>query len=79
MTEFGITPDISVQELETAGVNLAIWPVSNLRISLKSMEKFYSKLIEEKSSISSLNDMFNRSEFMNYYNTMHMKRWIQTL
>ena len=62
MTEFGVTPDISVEELETAGVNLAIWPVSNLRISLKSIEKFYSKLIEEKSSISSLNDMFTRSE-----------------
>ena len=62
MTEFGVTHDISIKELETAGVKLAIWPVSSLRVSLKSMEKFYDKLIKEKSSISSLNDMFTRSE-----------------
>ncbi len=62
MTEFGITPEISVKDLKNSGVQMAIWPVSSLRIALKSMEKFYNKLKKEKTSNSSLKDMFTRSE-----------------
>lgn len=68
MTEFGVTPDINVKDLESSGVNMAIWPVSSLRITLKSIEKFYNKLIEEKSSQSSINEMFTRSELYELLN-----------
>jgi len=68
MTEFGITPDINVKDLESSGVNMAIWPVSSLRITLKSIEKFYNKLIKEKSSQSSINEMFTRSELYELLN-----------
>ena len=68
MTEFGVTPDINVKDLESSGVNMAIWPVSSLRITLKSIEKFYNKLIKEKSSQSSINEMFTRSELYELLN-----------
>ena len=68
MTEFGVTPDINVKDLESSGVNIAIWPVSSLRITLKSIEKFYNKLIKEKSSQSSINEMFTRSELYELLN-----------
>ena len=68
MTEFGVTPDINVKDLESSGVNIAIWPVSSLRITLKSIEKFYNKLIKEQSSQSSINEMFTRSELYELLN-----------
>ena len=68
MTEFGVTPDINVKDLESSGVNIAIWPVSSLRVALKSIEKFYNKLIKEKSSQSSINEMFTRSELYELLN-----------
>ena len=68
MTEFGVTPDINVKDLESSGVNMAIWPVSSLRITLKSIEKFYNKLIKEQSSQSSINEMFTRSELYELLN-----------
>ena len=68
MTEFGITPDINVKDLELSGVKMAIWPVSSLRVSLKSVEKFYNKLKKEKNSQSSLNQMFTRSELYELLN-----------
>ena len=68
MTEFGITPDIKVKDLESSGVKMAIWPVSSLRVTLKSVEKFYNKLKKEKTSQSSLNDMYTRSELYELLN-----------
>jgi len=68
MTEFGITPNISVEELKSAGVTMAIWPVSSLRVSLKSIEKLYKKLKIEKTSNSSLSDMFTRKELYELLN-----------
>ncbi len=68
MTEFGVTPDINVKDLELSGVKMAIWPVSSLRVTLKSVEKFYNKLKKEKNSQSSLNQMFTRSELYELLN-----------
>ena len=68
MTEFGITPDIKIKDLESSGVKMAIWPVSSLRVTLKSVEKFYNKLKKEKTSQSSLNDMYTRSELYELLN-----------
>ncbi len=68
MTEFGITPQISVKDLKSAGVKMAIWPVSSLRVALKSIEKFYNILKKEKNSQRSLNEMFTRSELYELLN-----------
>ena len=68
MTEFGVTPDINVKDLELSGVKMAIWPVSSLRVTLKSVEKFYNKLKKEKNSQSSLDQMFTRSELYELLN-----------
>ena len=68
MTEFGITPDIKIKDLESSGVKMAIWPVSSLRVTLKSVEKFYNKLKKEKTSQSSLNNMYTRSELYELLN-----------
>ena len=47
---------------------MAIWPVSSLRVALKSVEKFYNKLRKEQTSQSSLNEMFSRSELYDLLN-----------
>ena len=59
---------ISVKDLKSAGVKMAIWPVSSLRVALKSIEKFYNILKKEKNSQRSLNEMFTRSELYELLN-----------
>ena len=68
MTEFGVTPNIDLEDLKLSGVKMAIWPVSSLRVALKSVEKFYNKLRKEQTSQSSLNEMFSRSELYDLLN-----------
>jgi len=40
MTEFGKTPHISVEEFKKIGYHCIIFPVSTLRIAMKSVESF---------------------------------------
>ncbi len=44
MTEFGRSPLLTVQQLETLGFNMVIWPVSTLRIAMGAVEQLLTTL-----------------------------------
>lgn len=62
MTEFGRTPYFTAQEFQAMGYQMAIWPVSALRVAAKAQEKLYAMLAEHGSVESMLGDMQTRAE-----------------
>ncbi len=57
MTEFGKSELFSVDQLRDAGVNLVIWPVSLLRISMGAAGRALDTLNEEGHLTSALSEM----------------------
>jgi len=62
MTEFGKTPMLSVERFRELGYDLVIFPVSTLRIAMRAVEGFLSRLAAEGSAEGSLGDMQTRDE-----------------
>ena len=62
MTEFGRTPLLTVSELEDAGVRLAIYPQSCLRVMMKSAEELLRELKSEGTQRELLGKMQTREE-----------------
>jgi methylisocitrate lyase len=60
MTEFGKTPLYSKKQLEELGYNIAIYPVSSLRIAMGAIEASFAALKEEGSLKSQLEIMQTR-------------------
>ena len=78
MTEFGKTPLYSKKKLEEFGYNIAIYPVSSLRIAMGAIESSYATLKKEGSLESKLDQMQTRKrlyEIIKYddYNTFDKK------
>ncbi len=71
MTEFGKTPLLNVVELEALGFNLVIYPMSLMRLSLKSVETGLKKLKKNGSQKQLTSEMFSRNrlyEVLQYEN-----------
>jgi len=62
MTEFGVSPMMTFQELTAMGYKLVIFPVSALRVAMKSVQNFYDHLLKTGSQIPFLNAMQTRNE-----------------
>ena len=62
MTEFGKSELFSVDQLRDAGVNLVIWPVSLLRISMGAAGRALDTLNEEGHLTSTLSEMQHRAD-----------------
>lgn len=62
MTEFGKSDLFSVDDLRDAGVNLVIWPVSLLRISMGAAGRALDTLNEEGHLTSKLGEMQHRAD-----------------
>ncbi|KJQ55156.1 methylisocitrate lyase [Microbacterium sp. SA39] len=62
MTEFGKSELFSVDQLRDAGVNLVIWPVSLLRISMGASGRALDTLNEEGHLTSKLGEMQHRAD-----------------
>lgn len=80
MTEFGRTPQMSQQDFTNLGVDLAIWPVSCLRIAAKAMDNFYQSLAQDGSAKSSIEKMQTRAELyelINYFEYEALDKSIQ--
>ena len=60
ITEFGKTPLYSKKQLEEFGYNIAIYPVSSLRIAMGAIETSYAALKEEGSLESQIGNMQTR-------------------
>lgn len=62
MTEFGKSDLFSVDQLRDVGVNLVIWPVSMLRISMGATSRALDTLIAEGHLTSKLDEMQHRAD-----------------
>ncbi|MBS3178997.1 MULTISPECIES: methylisocitrate lyase [unclassified Pseudoclavibacter] len=62
MTEFGKSELFTVQQLADVGMNLVIWPVSTLRISMGATAGALDELISHGTLTGKLDEMQHRSE-----------------
>lgn len=70
ITEFGVTPLFSCEELSHAGVSMALYPLSAFRAMSTAALRTYDIIRNEGSQASVLNDMQTREalyDFLNYY------------
>jgi methylisocitrate lyase len=70
MTEFGRTPQLSLSEWQSLGYEVVIFPVSSLRIALRSMQDFYAALEKDGEVGDMLEEMMTRAELyqlLGYY------------
>ena len=70
ITEFGLTPLFSITELKSAGVNMALYPLSAFRAMNKAAENVYEVIRREGTQKSVLDSMQTREELyerINYY------------
>ncbi|HUI97293.1 MAG TPA: isocitrate lyase/phosphoenolpyruvate mutase family protein, partial [Xanthobacteraceae bacterium] len=62
MTEFGRTPQLSLQEWRDFGYQVVIFPVSELRIAARAVERFYEDLHRNGHVKNTLPAMMTRAE-----------------
>jgi methylisocitrate lyase len=62
MTEFGRTPQLSLQEWQEHGYEVVIFPVSEFRIAARATELFFADLRKHGHVHSTLSEMMTRSE-----------------
>ena len=70
MTEFGRTPQVSVEEWRDFGYEVVIFPVSEFRIAARAVERFYANLRQNGHVRDALPDMMTRAdlyEIIGYY------------
>lgn len=74
LTEFGKTPLFTLQELESAGVSLALYPLSAFRAMNAAALKVYQSIRLEGTQTSMVDQMQTREElydFLRYYGYEH--------
>lgn len=62
MTEFGKSKLLTTQQLQSAGVNVVIYPVTSLRLAMKAVEDGLAVLKREGTQESAVKDMQTRAE-----------------
>ena len=62
MTEFGKSKLLTTKQLENAGVNVVIYPVTTLRLAMKAVEDGLAAIKQEGTQESLLKDMQTRAE-----------------
>ncbi|NDE53186.1 MAG: hypothetical protein EB069_01130 [Actinobacteria bacterium] len=70
ITEFGLTPLFTVEELKSAGVAMALYPLSAFRAMNKAAENVYEVIRKEGTQKSVIETMQTREELyerINYY------------
>lgn len=70
ITEFGLTPLFTLQELRDAGIAMALYPLSAFRAMNKAAERVYEVIRKEGTQKLVLNEMQTREELyerINYY------------
>jgi methylisocitrate lyase len=62
MTEFGVTPNLTVDELAAAGVGLILYPLSAFRAMSKAASRIYETILSEGTQQSVVDSMQTREE-----------------
>jgi len=78
MTEFGVGPLVSLDDLSALGFSAALYPVTLLRVAMKAMEAALGMLADEGTQESLLDLMQSRSELYELldYDPAHPEAWI---
>jgi methylisocitrate lyase len=63
MTEFGKTPYLRVQEFQSMGYKIVIFPVTAFRVAMRAVEEAFSELSAKGTQRRLLKKMMTRSEF----------------
>ncbi|MCA9424109.1 MAG: methylisocitrate lyase [Candidatus Omnitrophica bacterium] len=72
MTEFGKSPLLTAQELEAAGVKMAIYPQTCLRIMMKASEEVLHEILERGTQAGVVDKMQTREEL---YQLLDYEGW----
>ena len=62
MTEFGRTPQFTLDEFAAMGCRMVIWPVSALRVAARGQQELYATIARDGSAQALLPQMQTRSE-----------------
>ncbi len=62
MTEFGRTPFFTLDEFQSFGFDMVIWPASSLRVSAKATEELYATIKRDGGASAMLDRMQTRTE-----------------
>ncbi|HPI39664.1 MAG TPA: methylisocitrate lyase [Pseudobdellovibrionaceae bacterium] len=68
MTEFGKSPLLNQSQLSSLGFNLVIYPVTTLRLAMKSVERGLTEILTHGSQEGALKDMQHRKELYELVN-----------
>lgn len=74
LTEFGKTPLLTKKQLEDLGYNIAIYPVTTLRLSMKAVEDGFEVIKKEGSQASIVDKMQTRARL---YEVIHYEEYNQ--
>jgi methylisocitrate lyase len=78
MTEFGVSPLISLEDLSEMGFSASLYPVTLLRIAMKAMEAGLGMLADEGTQENLLDLMQSREELYDLldYDPAHPEAWL---
>ena len=79
MTEFGVTPETSMEEWEQLGFELVIYPVSSLRVAAATMKDLYKSLLESGSASQFKEKMMTRAELYEVIDYQHYEELDKTI
>ena len=79
LTEFGKTPLLTRKQLEDLGYNIAIYPVTSLRLAMKAVEDGYAVLKREGTQVNVIDNMQTRARLYKLIRYEEYNRYDQTL
>ncbi len=79
MTEFGVGPLLTVEELEDLGFAVALFPVTLLRVAMQAMHAALAVIADEGTQASLLDLMQTREDLYDLleYEPSHPERWLE--
>ena len=79
LTEFGKTPLLTRKQLENLGYNIAIYPVTSLRLAMKAVKDGYAELMRDGTQANLIDKMQTRAQLYKLLRYEDYNRYDQTL
>jgi len=79
LTEFGKTPLLTKKQLENLGYNIAIYPVTSLRLAMKAVKDGYAALMRDGTQANVVDNMQTRAQLYKLIRYEDYNRYDQTL
>lgn len=79
MTEFGKSPLLSTQQLENLGYNVAIFPVTLLRLAMQSVERGLQVLAQQGTQATIVHEMQTRARLYDVIGYAEYAQWDQDI